>query len=393
MGESVTDRVREVMSAASVTQAVFAEAIGLTPDKVSKSLGGVRRFTSLDLARIAEFGNTTVDWLLTGRERLRPAVAARTTAPALDERGRGRLRELVDRFTTAYEVIDLLGLSPELPELPPVRSDLRRYVDQGIALAEDALVRLAAEGRPAMGGLDTADLLQAMERSFGVDVAKADLPDGFDGAAWQVDGFRLIMIARTDVPTRQRFTLAHELGHILAKDAQDLLTETHLSPGHQKDLTEVRANVFAANLLMPRDEIMSAVREGELTDEYLTSLVVRFQVSPSALAARLGQLGVIAPETANRLRGLTTQACHWLTGQSDLFEARKTWSHAGRLPFRPAQLLYEAYLAGDTTLRPLAAYTGLDAEKVRAMLEPEPAPQGEGTSGAEVDEGDPVFQP
>lgn len=393
MGESVTDRVREVMSAASVSQAVFAEAIGLTPDKVSKSLGGVRRFTSLDLARIAEFGNTTVDWLLTGREPLRPAIAARTTAPALDERGRGRLKELVDRLTAAYEVIDLLGLSPELPELPPVRTDLGRYVDQGIALAEDALVRLAAKGSPVMGGLDTADLLQAMERSFGVDVAKADLPDGFDGAAWQVDGFRLIMIARTDVPTRQRFTLVHELGHILAKDAQDLLTETHLSPGHQKDLTEVRANVFAANLLMPRDEIMSAVREGELTDEHLTSLVVRFQVSPSALAARLGQLGVIAPEAANRLRGLTTQACHWLTGQSDLFEARKTWSQAGRLPFRPAQLLYEAYLAGDTTLRPLAAYTGLDAEKVRAMLEPEPAPQDEGTSRAEVDEGDPVFQP
>ncbi|MGW0863270.1 helix-turn-helix domain-containing protein [Streptomyces sp. NPDC002611] len=393
MGASVIDRVRKVMDAASVSQAVFAEAIGLTPDKVSKSLGGVRRFTSLDLARIAEFGNTTVDWLLTGREPLRPAFAARTSSPAADEQGRGRLNDLLERFTTAYEVIDLLGLSPRLPELPSVRSDLKRYVDQGVTLADDALARLSDVGSPTVGGLDTADLLQAMERAFGVDVAKIGLPDGIDGAAWQVDGFRLIMIARTGVPTRQRFTLAHELGHILARDAQDLLTETHLSPGHQKDLTEVRANVFAANLLMPRSEISRMVQQGDLTDERLTSLVVRFQVSPSALAARLVQLGLIAAETANRLRGLTTRDCHWLNGQGDLFEAHKTWSQAKRLPFRPAQLLYEAYLAGDTTLRPLAAYTGLSAERMRELLEPEPAPQDEAPAGAEADEGDLVFQP
>ncbi|MER5910082.1 XRE family transcriptional regulator [Streptomyces sp. NPDC001982] len=393
MGESVTDRVRKVMAAASVSQAAFAEAIGLAPDKVSKSLSGVRRFTSLDLARIAEFGNTTVDWLLTGREPLRPAFAARTSAPSADEHGRGRLKDLVERFTTAHEVIDLLGISPELPELPSVRSDLKRYVDQGMALAEDALAQLAVAGSPAMGGLDTADLLQAMERAFGVDVAKIGLPDGIDGAAWQVDGFRLIMIARTNVPTRQRFTLAHELGHILAKDAQDLLTETHLSPGHQKDLTEVRANVFAANLLMPRSEILSEAQEGDLTDEQVTSLVVRFQVSPSALAARLVQLGVIDTETADRLRGLTTQTCYWLTGQSDFLEARTTWSQAKRLPFRPAQLLYEAYLAGETTLRPLAAYTGLDVDKMRELLEPEPAAYEGKSSGTDVDEGDLVFQP
>lgn len=393
MGDSVIERVREVMEGAAVSQASFAEAIGLTPDKVSKSLAGVRRLTSLDLARIAEFGNTTVDWLLTGRAPVRPAFAARTSGATVGEHSRGRLQDLVERFTTAHEVIDLLGLSPELPELPCVRSDLKRYVDQGVALAADARARLTAVGSPTIGGLDTAGLLQAMERAFGVDVAKIGLPDAIDGAAWQADGFRLIMIARAEVPTRQRFTLAHELGHVLARDAQDLLTETQLSPGHQKDLTEVRANVFAANLLMPQSELSSAIQEGDPTDERLAALVVRFHVSPSALAARLVQCGAIAPETANRLRGLTTRACHWLTGQSDLLEARKTWSQTERLPFRPAQLLYEAYLAGDTTLRPLAAYTGVDVDRMRELLAPEPTPQDEAGHTADAAEGDLVFQP
>jgi Zn-dependent peptidase ImmA (M78 family)/transcriptional regulator with XRE-family HTH domain len=381
------------MTTASISQAAFAEVVGLSPDKLSKSLSGVRRFTSYDLARIAEFADATVDWLLTGREPLRPPFAARTSTPAMDEQGRGQLTDLVERFTTAHEVIDLLGLSPRLPELPAVRSDVKRYVDQGAALAEDALASLAATGSPTIGDMDTADLVQALERAFGVDVAKIGLPDGIDGAAWQADGFRLIMIARTKVPTRQRFTLAHELGHILARDAQNLLTETHLSPGRQKDLTEVRANVFAAHLLMPHSEINSWVGENGLTDEQLTSLVVRFQVSPSALAARLAQLRLITSETAGRLRGLTTRDCHWLTGQSDLFEAGKTWSLARRLPFRPAQLLYDAYLAGDTTLRPLAAYTGQDVDRMRELLEPEPAPQEDASSASDVDEGDLVFQP
>ncbi|MGW5973560.1 helix-turn-helix domain-containing protein [Streptomyces sp. NPDC055186] len=400
MKENVTDRVRSVMLRASVKQVEFAERIGLTPDKLSKSLSGVRRFTSLDLARIAEFGGTTVDWLLTGRDPLRPAFAARAVPSAMSGGDRATLKDLVERFTSAHEVLVLLGRAPQQPELPSVGpphptapTDHKGCVDEGVALAEAALARLRAEGAPPVGSMDSAELLQALEQTFGVDVAKIGLPEGIDGAAWQADGFRLIMIARTRVPTRQRFTLAHELGHILARDAQDLLTETHLTPGHQKDLTEVRANVFAAHLLMPRSEIEAAVAAGGLSDEHLTSLVVHFQVSPSALAARLSQLGLLDERTAGRLRGLTTEDCHWLTGQSDLFQARTAWSQTKRLPFRPAQTLYEAYLDGETTLRPLAAYTGWEADRLREVLEPDPVPPEAPSTTAAADEGDLVFQP
>ncbi|MEU9576782.1 hypothetical protein [Streptomyces chilikensis] len=50
------DRVREVMDAASVGRAALAERAGLTADTLSKSLKGVRRFPSLDLARAAASG-------------------------------------------------------------------------------------------------------------------------------------------------------------------------------------------------------------------------------------------------------------------------------------------------------------------------------------------------
>ena len=60
----------------------------LDPTKLSKSLNGARRFSSLDLTRIAERCATSVDWLLTGVEP-ELALAARTTggsaARAVDE--------------------------------------------------------------------------------------------------------------------------------------------------------------------------------------------------------------------------------------------------------------------------------------------------------------------
>ncbi|MCG0285536.1 ImmA/IrrE family metallo-endopeptidase [Streptomyces sp. PSAA01] len=399
MNEPVTDRVRKVMSAASLQQAAFAERVGLTPDKLSKSLSGRRRFTSLDLARIAELGQTTVDWLLTGREPQRPAFAARASSTFADSEPDSdsglALKGLVHRFTTAYDVLDLMGRSRALPDLPRPRADLEQYVDQGEALALDALTALSARGVTSVAACETSDLALALEEHFGIDVAQTDLPQGLDGAAWQTDHFRLVLLARTGVWTRQRFTLAHELGHILARDAQEMRTETHLAPGRQKDRTEVRANVFAANFLMPRAEIHAEVGTESagagVPDDAFRALVVRFKVSPSALAARLHQLGLVTPHDRNRLRGVTTEMCHLLAQRADLHEKRVAAAQARRLPLTPARGLYEGYLAGDTTLRPLAAYFGMDPNALHDALDPD---QPTATvPAADAEKGDLIFQP
>src|SRR6266511_5081052 len=75
---STADRVRELIAQSCLSQHEFAEQIGLDDSKLSKSLSGTRRFSSLDLARIAELCKVTVDWLITGEEPPL-AVAARTT--------------------------------------------------------------------------------------------------------------------------------------------------------------------------------------------------------------------------------------------------------------------------------------------------------------------------
>lgn len=302
MDESVSDRVRRVMEAVSVSQAAFAERVRLTPDKLSKSLTGVRRFTSLDLALIAEAGDTTVDWLLTGRAPSRPSFAARTTDESMPERD--KVEQVAQRYTAAYEVLELLGRLPKLPALPDVRTELALHIDQGRQLAEGAARGLAATGEWATGR-ETDALIAACAKAYGVDVAITALPDGVNGVTWQTDTFRLILVSPSSVWTRQRFTLAHELGHILARDAQDPMVEKRIRPGRVKDLTEVRANAFASHLLMPAPEVEKRFRQavaadGQLGRDAFARLVVEFKVSPSALAVPLGQLGLIDKDVRTR---------------------------------------------------------------------------------------------
>ncbi|MER5476387.1 XRE family transcriptional regulator [Streptomyces sp. NPDC002734] len=422
MDESVHDRVRKVMDAASLSQAAFAERVGLTADKLSKSLNGVRRFTSLDLARVAEFGDTTVDWLLSGREPLRPSFAARTAgagrnspaappdvrtggAPGAGGPSDASLESLLRRFTGAYEVLEALGRARPLPELPAPPEGVERFVDQGEALAREALALLESHGVASVAELDTPQLVDVVDQVFGVDVAQVGLPAGVDGVAWHTDAFRLVLLARTDRWTRQRFTLAHELGHVLARDAQQPLAERHLAPGHQKNYDEVRANVFAAGFLMPEREVALAVEKAghlpraagtadladlaDLPEATQAALVVRFQVSPSALAARLHQLGVISGEARKTLRGMTTEQCHLLVGEAGRLQDRTASAVAERVPSGPARGLYDAYEAAETTLRPLAAYLDREADVLREQL----APEASAAALPAEEKGDLVFQP
>ncbi|MEB8337483.1 TetR/AcrR family transcriptional regulator [Streptomyces endophyticus] len=60
-------RVREVITAAGVSQREFARRIVMDPSKLSRSLSGTRRFTVAELARIADEARVDPGWLLGAR--------------------------------------------------------------------------------------------------------------------------------------------------------------------------------------------------------------------------------------------------------------------------------------------------------------------------------------
>lgn len=108
-------------------------------------------------------------------------------------------------------------------------------------------------------------------------------------------------------PHRQRFTIAHELGHYRLHDADAYLDGTASlrfrdgTSATGTDREEREANAFAAGLLMPADWVqdhfiaMVTARRAMDEDSAVVRLADRFDVSEQAMRIRLVDLGLIDP--------------------------------------------------------------------------------------------------
>ncbi len=359
--EGITDRVLSLVEASGQSRRAFAQDIGLDDSKLSKSLNGARRFSSLDLARIADKCGVTVDWLVTGEEPAL-AVAARTTS------GEARTAlEAAKRYSTMREDLAVFGW--EQPWQPlEVEIPGGTYAEQGKALAAAALARVAE----ARLSLTDAALPALVERAFGADVAVVALDEGFDGLAASSDEAKLIVLGTSQVPARQRFTLAHELGHLLAGDDQGVhLDKDVYDKAQAKDPSEMRANGFASAFLMPEDILRLAVGTAGLTEGAFAALSCDLQVSPAALAIRLQQLRLIDAGTCDRFKKITAAKAAALADRSEEFARRVADAGTPRPPGLLVRDAYMAYESGATTLRPYASLLGADVDELRQALEAE----------------------
>ncbi|MFC8124275.1 TetR/AcrR family transcriptional regulator [Streptomyces sp. NPDC057302] len=107
----VADRVRKVIADAGATQREFARRIVMDPSKLSRSLGGTRRFTAAELARIADTGGVDAGWLLGTKDLTPPARRERTAAAPEGGRPLQIVRETVrlvaERGFHAVRVADI----------------------------------------------------------------------------------------------------------------------------------------------------------------------------------------------------------------------------------------------------------------------------------------------
>src|SRR5664280_2010777 len=373
---AVPTRVRQLIGESGLAQGEFAIKAGLDTSKMSKSLSGTRRFTSLDLANIAEVAGVTVDWLLHG-DGLSPAMAARADVDrgAAVSAAIGRASAFAQ---TRADLKFLTGTNSSWVDLEFPRTG--RWLDQAAELVAKAVRQVEARG------LSPTDLTLAnvIEVVFGIDVAIIDIEPGCDGLAWRDADARLIVAATSATPTRQRFTLAHELGHLLAGDDQALHVDQQvMGPGQRGVESEVRANAFAAGFLMPEERLRAACDretgpEGKLSEIAFSRLVMEFAVSPSAMAFRLWNIGLISQSERSELVTLRTKEC---ASRADQAEGLAAWIEVSRR-FRPPMALARdcltAYFAGLSTLRPAANVLGADVEQLRQLLEPSeqaPMPQ------------------
>lgn len=118
----------------------------------------------------------------------------------------------------------------------------------------------------------------------------------------------MIVVNKRHSPERQRFTLAHELGHLLLHeytkphaDGRNVVRYRNAVSALGTDREEIEANQFAAELLMPASRLIPRLESIGLiswSDEtvtpdiscVLTDLAYDFGVSQQALLLRIGNL-------------------------------------------------------------------------------------------------------
>ncbi len=161
--------------------------------------------------------------------------------------------------------------------------------------------------------------VEALAGKLGASVTKVETDDDeLSGFIYRdpQSGQAVIGINKSHSPTRQRFTLAHEIGHLMLHSFDDLhydrkgygsefgrvrKRDASSSTGENRD--EVEANFFAAELLMPEELLHNELASREMHDfleadfdSAVKLLAKQFKVSPQSLTVRLVQLGILSAD-------------------------------------------------------------------------------------------------
>ena len=93
----------------------------------------------------------------------------------------------------------------------------------------------------------------------------------------------IIVVNKTHLADRQRFSLAYELGH--------LVMHTQTLPSHDRDISH-EANMFAAGFLLPENEVKKDFEKG-ITIALLGEMKRKWKVSMQSLLFRASDLGFL----------------------------------------------------------------------------------------------------
>lgn len=363
-------RVADARQGRGWTQGELAGRVGLTQTAVSRIETGTRAVSSLELAELAEALDVSVLDLLRAGRRPILAIAARLGRfrdPGAVDRALKRaealtaLDELLDGLLQPADapqpgdVLEPGDAHRSAPAAPPARRPtLRRPTLRGDGPAVEQGRKLAEWVRRTLR-LGDGPLLrfpELLEERFHLDVDLSPLPEAVDGLCVSLGDRVLVLVGSRKPSSRQRFTLAHELAHYLVDD---------LGPFHvdelgvrARSLAEMRANAFAAHLLMPETGVRAAVEGVDDDAERAVRVALSFGASVSAAAYQLGNLGLLPDAARDRLA---------MAGSKPLlmrYALPSDWQQdeSGRGRVRPPSRLYGratlAYRRGLIGLLPIA---------------------------------------
>jgi hypothetical protein len=230
----------------------------------------------------------------------------------------------------------------------------------------EAIARAAElRGRHKIGQAPLRDIHAFVEGTLGHDLTITAMPEVLDGMTL-VDpaGVVLIAVAATSNPERQRFTIAHELGHIVF----DVLAPTGATVHDESSGVESKISDFARHLLLPPEGMAQVLRDagavpGTVSDEQFSQVLRVFGISSEVARIQMREGGWLDRHDPER-------------PTAEVLSVRFGWSAErrddvaqSRQEQRPQRMLANAntaYFAGAWTLARTARVHGISVEKLGA---------------------------
>jgi len=146
--------------------------------------------------------------------------------------------------------------------------------------------------------------VERIAKAKGARIFYQSLEDNVSGFLYRDKTQAVIGVNTHHAPARQNFTTAHELGHFLLHEQEQLHVDHEFRVRLRDDVSslgtnddEREANFFAASLLMPKRFLEEDLETEEyfdlLGDDFLSDLSRKYGVSTQALVNRLKNLGYI----------------------------------------------------------------------------------------------------
>lgn len=168
--------------------------------------------------------------------------------------------------------------------------------------------RAALQILESQGLLSAPVKVKTVAHALGAEIRQQPFDGHISGMLLRNGDQTLIGLNEGHSPSRQRFSIAHELGHLVLHRGKPLFVDHTVRVDLRDDVSatgtereEIEANQFAAQLLMPEPLVRLAVGAARALDERLTDaqlvddLANDFEVSPQAMSFRLINLGIIDP--------------------------------------------------------------------------------------------------
>ena len=175
-------------------------------------------------------------------------------------------------------IVDQMGESVEFPDMSFRMIDLEDgYTPETVAQYTRKYLGLKDE--------PVRNIFSLLERN-GIIIIELDYDvDLFDGVSFLTDGgYYVIIINKNFSNDHKRFTLAHELGHLIMHTSNEFLISEYRDK-------EDEANRFASEFLMPSDAISNSLRGLKL--QYLVELKRYWLTSMASIVRRAKDLKCI----------------------------------------------------------------------------------------------------